>query len=58
LLLIILILSPLLREEVREVAEGVSEEPNGRSREINGESSASRRTIFESIRSKERKQIQ
>ncbi len=40
-------LNPPLREEGHEVEEGVrSEEKSGRSREINGESSASRRSIF------------
>ncbi|WP_367357329.1 hypothetical protein [Mesotoga sp.] len=40
------------------MAWGVSEEKSGRSREINGESSASRRSIFKTTKSKERKQIQ
>jgi len=54
----ILTLNPPLREEGHEVAWGVSEEKSGRSREINGESSASRRSIFKTTKSKERKQIQ
>jgi len=39
------------------MAEGVSEGLNARSIEIDGESSASRKTIFETINIKERKQI-
>jgi|GEM_PF-2934275 len=50
-------LNPPLKKEGNEVAENLSEETSGRSREVNGESSASRRTIFETVKSKERKQI-
>jgi len=53
----ILISNPPLREEGHVVAEGVSEGLNARSIEIDGESSASKKTIFETINIKERKQI-
>ena len=53
----ILLSNPPLRKEDHVVAESVSEGLNARSGEINGESSASRKTIFETSKSKEKKQI-